>query len=113
MSASEIQSSVLDGAYSTSHVGDLTHEIANQDGFRFRNTAGGKKILGESEGSTPQPRIQTASRSTDSDHAQQDDQIRDQEQDDSDERVKITSDAAAEMDALINAEVATDGGKDT
>lgn len=112
MSASEIQSSVLDGAYSISHVRDLTNEIANQDGFGFRNTAGGKKILGKSGGSTHQTRIQTSSRSTGSDHAQQDDQIQGQEQDDSDEREEITSDAAAEMDALMNAAVATDGGED-
>lgn len=52
MSASKIQSSVLDGAYSISHVRDLTNEIDNQDGFGFRNTTGGKKILGKSGGST-------------------------------------------------------------
>lgn len=103
MSTSEIQSSVLDGAYSISHVRDLANEIANQDEFGFRNTAGGKKILGKSGSSTHQTRIQTSSQSTGSDHTQQDD---------SDEREEITSDTAAEMDALMNADVATDGGED-
>jgi hypothetical protein len=108
MSASEIQSSVLDGAYSMSHVRDLTHEIANQDGFGFRDTIGGKKVLGKSGGSSQQTRSQSSSQSsgTDSTASGQDDQ------DDNDEREKITSDAAAEMDALMNAEVATDGGED-
>ncbi|WP_245998562.1 hypothetical protein [Halalkalicoccus subterraneus] len=113
MSVSEIQSSVLDGAWSWSHVDELTTEIANQDGFGFRDTNSSKKILGKSGGSSHQTRSQSSSRSsgtdsTGSDHAQQ----HDHDQDDNDEREKLTSDAAAEMDVLMNAEVATDGGED-
>ncbi|ELY41162.1 hypothetical protein C497_01952 [Halalkalicoccus jeotgali B3] len=116
MSVSEIQSSVLDGAWSWDHADELATEIANQDGFGFRDTKSKKKILGKSGGSSRQTRSQSSSQSseidsTGSDHAQQDDH--DQEgQDDNDERETITSDAAAEMDALMNAEVATDGGED-
>lgn len=101
MTVSTIHTDVFNGKGSKSYMRNLADEVADADGFEFRKTPGGKRILKWFGPSPEQSDTHSASESDEVDS-----------NDEQDTRDKIQEEAEENMTALMHAQAATDGGSD-
>lgn len=114
MTVSEIHTELFDGNGSDSHIRQLVHAVAEANSFVYRETPGGSKVLravGVSRSASPDPESEP--------EVEAEVESAPFEDVDRQRRETVESEAAAEMDALMNAaatldgeQAATDGGAD-
>lgn len=109
MTVSQIHAELFCGNGSKSYMRNLVHEVAESDGFTYRTTVGGSKKILRATDPNPEPDPPHTQKTESEPEGNADDREQEQAQERCEE---VESDASAQMDALVNAEPATDGGID-